>query len=143
MEIYGRVYEGRNTQELCPVEYDKVKWMGWMDDIEEVLKTKSIFAITSRNEACPNSLIEAMSQGCACLGTDCDGGIKEIITDGVDGIIAQSENIDDIASKLQKLINDEDLRLRLSAGAIEKVKQFDKIAFFAKWDNLIEEVTKK
>ena len=143
LEIYGRVYEGRNTQELCPVEYDKVKWMGWMDDIEEVLKTKSIFAITSRNEACPNSLIEAMSQGCACLGTDCDGGIKEIITDGVDGIIAQSENIDDIASKLQKLINDEDLRLRLSAGAIEKVKQFDKIAFFAKWDNLIEEVTKK
>ena len=143
LEIYGRIYEGRNTQELCPIGYDNAKWMGWRDDIAEVLKTKSIFAITSRNEACPNSLIEAMSQGCACLGTDCDGGIKEIITDGVDGIIAQSENIDDIASKLQMLIDDENLRHRLSAGAIEKVKQFDKNVFFAKWDNLIEEVTRK
>lgn len=111
--------------------------------MESVFRAKSIFAITSRNEACPNSLIEAMSQGCACIGTDCDGGIKEIISDGVDGLIAKSEDVDDIAAKLQLLINDENLRRRLSAGAIEKVKQFDKNAFFAKWDNLIEEIARK
>ena len=109
----------------------------------EVLKTKSIFALVSRFEACPNSLIEAMSQGCACLGSDCEGGIKEIITDGVDGLIAKSEDVDDLAAKLQMLINDENLRRKLSAGAIEKAKQFDKNAFFAKWDNLLEEVAGK
>ena len=120
-----------------------VKWMGWKDDMEEMLKSKSIFVLISRFEACPNSLIEAMSQGCACIGSDCEGGIKEIITDGVDGLIAKSENIDDVAEKLQNLIDDEKLRRKLSAGALEKVKQFDKNVFFAKWDELIEDVVRK
>lgn len=143
LEIYGRIYEGGKTNERCPISHDRAKWMGWKDDMSEVFRSKSIFAITSRNEACPNSLIEAMSQGCTCIGTDCDGGIKEIITDGVDGLIAKNENVDDIAEKLQTLINDENLRRRLSAGAIEKAKQFDKNTFFAKWDKLIEEVAGK
>lgn len=143
MEIYGRLYEGLNQRELCPITHPRAKWMGWRDDMSEVLKTKSIFALMSRYEACPNSLIEAMSQGCACIVSDCDGGLKEIITDGVDGLIAKSENVDDIAQKLQTLIDDENLRRKLSAGAIEKMTQFDKNIFFAKWDNLIEEVAKK
>ena len=143
LEIYGRIYEGKNPVELCPISHERAYWMGWRDNMADVLKTKSIFALVSRFEACPNSLIEAMSQGCACIGSDCEGGIKEIITDGVDGLIAKCEDIDDIAEKLQTLIDDENLRSKLSAGAIEKVKQFDKNTFFAKWDNLIEEVTGK
>lgn len=143
MEIYGRMYDGEIPEELRPLNNDRVKWMGWKDDMEDMLKSKSIFVLMSRFEACPNSLIEAMSQGCACIGSDCEGGIKEIITDGVDGLIAKSENIDDVAEKLQTLIDDEKLRRKLSAGALEKVKQFDKNVFFAKWDELIEEVIRK
>lgn len=143
LEIYGILYEGINSKELCPTNHPRATWMGWRDDMTEVLKTKSIFALMSRYEACPNSLIEAMSQGCACIVSDCEGGLKEIITDGVDGLIAKSENVDDIAKKLQMLIDDEKLRRKLSAGAIEKMTQFDKNVFFAKWDNLIEEVVGK
>lgn len=141
LEIHGRIY-GKPVPDALK-NANRVMWKGWTDNIAETLCTKSIFILASRFEGCPNSLIEAMSQGCACIGTDCDGGIKEIIADGIDGIIAKSEDIDDIANKLQQLIDDENLRRRLSAGAIEKVKQFDKNAFFAKWDNLIEEVAKK
>lgn len=143
LEIYGRIYEGIKPDELCPISHERAQWMGWRDDMSEVLKTKSIFALMSRFEACPNSLIEAMSQGCACIGSNCEGGIKEIITDGIDGLIAKRENIDDIASKLQMLIDNETLRRKLSAGAIEKAKQFNKNDFFAQWDNLLEEVSKK
>ena len=142
LEIYGRIY-GELPNELTCLPHKNVIWVGWHDDIAEVLRTKSIFILASRFEGCPNSLIEAMSQGCACIGTDCEGGIKEIITDGVDGLIAKSENVDDIAAKLQMLIDDENLRHKLSAGAIEKTKLFDKNAFFAKWDELIEEVAGK
>ena len=121
----------------------KILWLGWTNNVRETLQTKSIFVLASRFEGCPNSLIEAMSQGCACLITDCDGGMKEMITDNVDGLIAESENIDDLAVKLQLMIDDECLRRRLSAGAIEKISKFDKNAFFANWDNLIEEVAIK
>ena len=143
IEIYGRISPISLPPIIAQQKQEKVSWKGWQNNIAEVLRTKSIFVLASRFEGCPNSLIEAMSQGCACLGTDCSGGIKEIITDGIDGLIAKSEDVDDIAQKLQMLIDDENLRRKLSAGAIEKVKQFDKNVFFAKWDNLIEEVAKK
>lgn len=139
LEIYGRISDVPLPDTLKQPQ-ERVNWMGWRDNISEVLRTKSIFILASRFEGCPNSLIEAMSQGCACIVTDCAGGAKEMIDDGIDGIIAQNENIDDIATKLQMLINDDTLRNKLSAGAIEKAKMFDKNVFFAKWDNLIDEV---
>lgn len=141
MEIYGLIQNTQLPDGITLQNQERVRWLGWTNNIAETLRTKSIFILSSRFEGCPNSLIEAMSQGCACIGTDCDGGIKEIIDDGVDGIIAKCENFDDLAEKMQMLINNEELRRQLSASAIEKVKQFDKIKFFAKWDNLISELT--
>ena len=143
LEIFGKIYGSPLPDVITRQKQEKILWNGWTNNIAEVLQTKSIFVLASRHEGCPNSLIEAMSQGCACMGTDCGGSIKEIINDGIDGLIAKSENVDDIANKLQMLINDENLRRKLSAGAIEKVKQFDKNTFFAKWDKLIEEIARK
>ncbi len=142
LKIYGRIYH-KLSDNLTILNHERAIWAGWTNNIADVLQKTSIFILASRFEGCPNSLIEAMSQGCACIGTDCKGGIKEIITNGIDGLIAKSEDVDDIANKLQMLIDDENLRIKLSAGAIEKVKQFDKNAFFAKWDNLLEEVAGK
>lgn len=142
LKIYGRIND-KLPQELEYLPDEHISWENWTDSIIPILQETSIFILASRSEGCPNSLIEAMSQGCACIVTDCEGEQKAMVTDGFDGLIAKSEDVDDIAAKLQLLINDENLRRRLSAGAIEKVKQFDKNAFFAKWDNLIEEVARK
>lgn len=143
LEILGGADNRSILNIIESVKQERIEWLGWKDNVAEILRTKSIFILASRYEGCPNSLIEAMSQGCACIGTNCEGGIKEIITDGVDGIIAQSENVNDIAAKIELLIDNENLRLRLSANAIENVKRFDKNIFFSKWDNLIEEITRK
>ncbi len=142
LKIYGRIYH-ELPDELTRLSHERAIWAGWTDNITEILQKTSIFILTSRSEGCPNSLIEAMTQGCACIVTDCEGEPKKMIDNGINGIIAKSENIDDIAEKLQSLIDDERLRRRLSAGATEKSKQFDKNAFFAKWDKLIEDVAGK
>lgn len=113
-------------------------WLGWKSNVSEVLRTKSIFILASRFEGCPNSLIEAMSQGCACIGTNCEGGINEIITNGQSGLLAKNGDIDDLAAKMQLLIDDEHLRQKLSAGAIEEVKRFDNDLIMNQWDELIQ-----
>lgn len=143
LEILGAIDEKIIPNDFFSYNHERIKWLGWHNNVAEILQNKSIFILASRFEGCPISLIEAMSQGCACIVTNCNGGAKEIIDDGINGLIAQTEDIDDIAEKLQMLIDDENLRRRLSSGAIEKVKQYDKNVFFAKWDKLIEEVTKK
>ena len=119
---------------------NQVEFLGWTDNIDSFLKQKSIYVLSSRNEGFPNSLLEAMSQGCACVAFDCKTGPNEIITDGVSGLLAHNLDVDDLSIKIQQLINDNNLRHKLTANATEEVKRFDKSVFFAKWDKLIEDV---
>ncbi len=117
---------------------NQVDFLGWTDDIAAALQTKSIYALSSRLEGFPNSLIEAMSQGCACVAFSCKTGPDEIITDGISGLLARNGDTDDIAAKLQLLIEDENLRKRLSVGATDEVKRFEMKKIMQQWDLLIE-----
>lgn len=137
LEILGTNDECQIPSEINKIPQEQVVWLGWQKKVPEILQTKSIFVLASRYEGCPNSLIEAMSQGCACLGSNGEGGIKEIITDGKSGLLARSGDADDFAVKLQLLIGNENLRQRLSAGAVEEVKRFDKELIMKQWNDLI------
>ena len=117
---------------------NQVDFLGWTDDIDKVLRTKSIYVLSSRREGFPCSLLEAMSQGCSCVAFNCKTGPNEIITNGKSGLLARNGDVDDLAAKLQLLIEDENLRQLLSAGAVEEVKQFDKELIMKQWDKLIQ-----
>ena len=73
----------------------------------------------------PTALLEAMAAGCAIVSTDA-GSISEVIEDGVDGIIVPQFDSAGLADAIERLINDDGLRARISKAAIKKVrKQFD------------------
>lgn len=121
---------------------NQVDFLGWTDSIDKVLQTKSIYVLSSRREGFPCSLLEAMSQGCACVAFDCKTGPNEIITEGKSGLLARNGNIDDLAAKLQLLIKDENLRQQLAMGATKEVSRFEKKKIMQQWDELIEETTR-
>jgi glycosyltransferase involved in cell wall biosynthesis len=142
LQFVGEVNDNKISEMVK--EYNlknQVDFLGWSDNIDKVLQTKSIYVLSSRHEGFPCSLLEAMSQGCACVAFDCKTGPNEIITDGISGQLARDGDVDDLAAKLQQLIEDENLRQRLSAGAVEEVKRFDKKLIMKQWDELIEDVT--
>ena len=116
----------------------QVEFLGWTDEIDKILRSKSIYVLSSRNEGFPNSLIEAMSQGCACVAFDCKTAPNEIITDGVSGILARNGDIDDLTTKVRLLIEDEQLRRRLASAATEEVRKFEKDKIMRLWDELIQ-----
>lgn len=120
---------------------NQVDFLGWTDEIDKTLQTKSIYVLSSRREGFPCSLLEAMSQGCACVAFDCKTGPNEIITDGVSGLLVHNGDVDDLSVKLQLLIEDEPLRIRLGTAATEEVRRFDKGKIMQQWDELIEETT--
>jgi len=126
----------RNLVKLNHID-KQVEFLGWTYEIDKIMRTKSIYVLSSRNEGFPNSLIEAMSQGCACIAFDCKTGPNEIITNGVSGLLAKNGDVDDLATKLQLLIEDEELRRRLSDGAAKEVRRFEKELIMKQWDNLI------
>ena len=135
--------DGHHISEMVKsYKLDKqVNFLGWTNEIDKTLQTKSIFVLSSRREGFPCCLLEAMSQGCACVAFDCKTGPNEIITNGKSGLLARNGDVDDLAAKLQLLIEDDEQRQRLSDGAVEEVKRFDKELIMKQWDELIENVT--
>lgn len=117
---------------------NQVDFLGWTNEIDKTLQTKSIYVLSSRREGFPCSLLEAMSQGCACVAFDCKTGPNEIISDGKSGLLVRNGDVDGLASKLRLLIEDENLRQRLATAATEEVRRFEKEKIMRQWDELIQ-----
>lgn len=114
-----------------------VEFLGWTDNIDKILRTKSIYVLSSRREGFPCSLLEAMSQGCACVAFNCKTGPNEIISDGISGLLVRNGDIDHLATKLEQLLNDEQMRLLFSKNATEEVRRFETSKIMQQWDELI------
>lgn len=86
---------------------DRCSFIGWAkgEKKDEAFRSSSMFCLPSKNEGMPMSVLEAMSYGLATLSTPV-GGIPQIITDGVDGILFPVDDVDALASKLDALMSD-------------------------------------
>lgn len=80
----------------------------------------AIFALPSRTEAMGRVLLEAAAAGKCRVATRVDG-IPTVVEDGVDGLLVESEDTDQLAAVLERAISDESLRHRLGDAAKERV----------------------
>ncbi len=119
---------------------DTVVFPGFCDMLP-LYKKASIFVLSSRYEAFGMVLTEAMSQGCACIACDYKGRQSEIITQEDEGIICPVENVPAIASALNKLIKDEDLRCKIQNGALKRANFFKLENCMSRWESIINDVT--
>jgi glycosyltransferase involved in cell wall biosynthesis len=92
-----------------------VKILGWQSDIEKVLSAADAVILTSDNEGTPLSLIQAGMAGLPVVTTNV-GSVSEIVLNDTTGIIT-SLNVNEIASAIEKLVNDSQLRDQLGANA--------------------------
>ena len=74
-------------------------------------------------DACPTTVLEAMASGRPVVATT-TGGIVDMITDGENGILVPPGDKDKLAEAISRLLNNADLRVRLAAGAQERVRRF-------------------
>lgn len=103
---------------------DKVVFLGKVNDIDRVFSESDIFVLTSRSEGFPNALCEAMASGLACISFDIVAGPADIIENGVDGILVENGNIEELAQKIQLCIDDELYRLSLGENALKIQQKF-------------------
>ena len=93
--------------------------------IEEFYKTVDAIVIPRKDYkvtrlVTPLKLVEAMNYGKPVVCSDLPA-LKEVISDGVDGILFQSDSVEDLVLKLQDLINRPDKGLSLASAAHEKI----------------------
>ena len=91
---------------------------------EEFMPAFDIFLLTSRYEAMPYVLIEALTAGLPIVSTDV-GGAQTVIEDGVNGyIVPEEDDISLMATRLSTLCRDDSLLKRMSCDSRERAKEF-------------------
>ncbi|MFF3684699.1 glycosyltransferase family 4 protein [Streptomyces sp. NPDC002187] len=105
--------------------YNQVHLMGAHSPIEPEWAKGAIAVSTSRHESFGMTLVEAMRCGVPMVSTDCDYGPREIIQDGVDGLLVPVGDVTAIAQGLLRLIDDEGLRRGMAKAAADNARRFD------------------
>ncbi|MDD2635446.1 MAG: glycosyltransferase [Bacteroidales bacterium] len=93
----------------------------WIQEADTVLAGSDITALTSFNEGTPVSLIEAQAANTPIVSTNV-GGIEDVVLKDKTALLTQTDNPEDFAVKLLKLINDNELRAEMSKYGWEFVK---------------------
>ena len=91
-----------------------VTWLGARTDIAELLATSHIACLPSYREGLPKSLIEAASVGRSIVTTDVPG-CREVVTHLVNGLLVRPRDSRELATAIEKLAGDPDLRKKMGA----------------------------
>jgi len=89
---------------------------GWRQDIPAILSCLDVFVLTSLWEGLPIVVLEALAAGVPVLATD-TGGIREIVSEGVNGYLVKPHDIDGMQKRLRELLSRPSLRAELSCSA--------------------------
>jgi colanic acid/amylovoran biosynthesis glycosyltransferase len=102
---------------------DVVVLLGAMpeESVRRELEAAHVFALASVNEALGVATMEAMAC-CMPVVVTRVGGVPELVTDGQDGLLAQSQSPDDVADKLATVACNPDLALRFGEAARRKIR---------------------
>ena len=91
--------------------------------IGDTLRKTDIYVCASMYESFCLPILEAMTCG-ACVITTDNGGNMDLVKDNDNALLIEKDNIDDIVSKIEYLINNEDLRKQLALKGVEDSKKF-------------------
>lgn len=119
---------------------DQVRLLPYRKDIIEFYKESAVFCLSSRYDGFGMALIEAMSQGCACVACDYKGRQKEIIGGENNGIVCEQGNIEALAESLDRVLKDEKLRIKLQQNAPQRANYYSLERIMDKWDLLLKKI---
>jgi glycosyltransferase involved in cell wall biosynthesis len=100
-------------------------WLGKRDDIPELLMACDIYCLPSWREGFPRSAIEAAAMGLPIVTTNIRG-CRQVVDDGVNGLLVGLRDAESLRESLCKLIDDGDLRKRFGEAGYRRARtEFD------------------
>lgn len=118
----------------------RVRLPGWVADPGCWYERAGIFVLSSRYEAFPNALLEAMAHGCASIAMDCPSGPGEIIRDQENGLLVDPADQAGMTAAIERLIGQPELREQLGTAARNVTNQYSADRVHRMWDQLLDSI---
>lgn len=119
---------------------ERVEFAGERRDVAQRLARADVFALASRWEGFPLSILEAMRTGLPVIASDV-GGSREAIAEGVSGLLVARDDVAGFRDALQKLCSDAALREAFgSAGRGRYLRHFSLDQMLRQTHSLYEQV---
>lgn len=112
---------------------DRVHFLGFRNDVFELLQASDIYLLTSYYEGLPRSVMEAMNAKVACIVSDARGNV-DLIENQKNGLVVKRSSVDQTADAIETLIQDKALRARLAEQASIDVLKYQT-------DNIVQQYT--
>ncbi len=114
--------------------------LGRNSDMAGVYRNASVLAVSSRYEGLSMALVESQTFGVPAVSFDCKCGPREIIRDGENGFLVPEGDVRGLAEALQKLIDDDGLRIRMGLSAYGGAGRWSPEVIMPQWIRLFEEI---
>jgi GalNAc-alpha-(1->4)-GalNAc-alpha-(1->3)-diNAcBac-PP-undecaprenol alpha-1,4-N-acetyl-D-galactosaminyltransferase len=119
---------------------DRVFMPGVVKNIDAHLRKADIFVLSSRFEGFPVTLCEAMACGVPVIAANCLSGPREIVHNGIDGMLVMPDNVEALAMGLNQLMSDPGKRQYFSHHAPKVLDRFGVEPVMIIWNRAIEQV---
>ena len=142
LSIFGSGDRTPYRQLACDLRLDdrRMELCDATDNIEEEYLQSSIFVFSSRFEGFGMALLEAMSYGLPSISFDCPCGPKDIIDNGVDGVLVKTGDSLALAQAITQLARNAEKMMLLSNSSIQKAQKYDIKTIGAQWEDLFNKL---
>jgi glycosyltransferase involved in cell wall biosynthesis len=113
----------------------KVKFLGWREDIDEIMPIFDMLVLPSLNEGMGRVLVEAMAAGKPVVASEV-GGIPDLVRHGETGYLVPPADEKALADGIKKLLDDPERAKQMGQRGKEYCRQFSLEAMIEKLDDL-------
>ena len=124
LEWIGAGPESENCRRLAAelgIE-QRIRFSGARSDIASRISQAQVFVLSSRFEGFPRSILEAMRAGVSVISSDV-GGVREAVIESHTGYLVPAGDVQSLASRLETVIQDENLRRAMGAAGRRRYKE--------------------
>ncbi len=117
----------------------RIKFLGWREDIDEIMSIFDMLVLPSLNEGMGRVLVEAMAAGKPVVASNV-GGIPDLVRDGENGYLVPPADEKALADRIKKLLDDPGRAWEMGQQGRKLCQQFSLEAMIEKLDDLYSDL---
>ncbi|MGH3355774.1 MAG: glycosyltransferase family 4 protein [Nocardioidaceae bacterium] len=143
LRIFGNGNRRASLQAIIDSHHlgDKVELMGYTKRLDSEMAAAAFFAMSSRYEGFPMTMLEAMATGLPVVSFDCLTGPRDLIDHGHNGFLVPTGNVLALGAAINRMIELGDGREAMGRAALQTARGYHVDTIGDRWLAVLEDLT--